>query len=70
MLYCLEYLDEHYDWLEKKLAALGPDAYVVFDLPGQVELSTNHPSLRNVLDRLQKKDWRVSRMTLSPQARR
>lgn len=59
MLYCIEYLEENYDWLAARLEALGDDAYVAFDLPGQVELSTNHGSLRRILERLQKRDWRV-----------
>ncbi|PWN32186.1 uncharacterized protein FA14DRAFT_169066 [Meira miltonrushii] len=59
MLYCIEYLEENFDWLEKRLDALGDDAYVAFDLPGQVELSTNHGSLRRILERLQKRDWRL-----------
>ena len=41
MLYCLEYLEANFDWLENELKALKAD-YVVFDLPGQVELSTDH----------------------------
>lgn len=41
MLYCLEYLEANFDWLEKELKKLKVD-YVVFDLPGQVELSTDH----------------------------
>ena len=58
MLYCMEYLEHNIDWLESRLAALEHD-YVLFDLPGQVELSTNHPSLQRILERLQKQDWRV-----------
>ena len=41
MLYCLEYLEANLDWLEIELFKLRVD-YVVFDLPGQVELSTDH----------------------------
>ncbi|UZJ57158.1 hypothetical protein CBS101457_006478 [Exobasidium rhododendri] len=59
ILYCMEYLEEHYEWLESRLDRLSDDAYVVFDLPGQVELSTNHGSLRRILEKLQKKDWRL-----------
>jgi GPN-loop GTPase 2 len=59
MLYCMEYLEQNLDWLEKRLAALEHD-YVLFDLPGQVELSTNHPSLQRILEHLQRKhEWRV-----------
>ena len=50
MLYCMEYLEHNIDWLESRLAALEHD-YVLFDLPGQVELSTNHPSLQRILER-------------------
>lgn len=59
MLYCMEYLDANYDWLEERLAALGADAYVLFDLPGQVELSTNHESLKRILWKLSKSRFRV-----------
>lgn len=59
MLYCMEYLDANYDWLEERLAALGADAYVLFDLPGQVELSTNHESLKRILWKLSKSGFRV-----------
>ena len=58
MLYCMEYLEHNLDWLEARLAALEHD-YAIFDLPGQVELTTNHPSLTRILERLQKQDWRV-----------
>lgn len=37
------------------------DAYVIFDVAGQVELSTNHQSLKNILDRLTKSEYRVRR---------
>ena len=59
MLYCMEYLEENLSWLESQLDELSDDAYVAFDLPGQVELSTNHGSLRRILDRLAKRDWRL-----------
>ncbi|KAK0547493.1 hypothetical protein OC846_004123 [Tilletia horrida] len=52
MLYCLEYLEANLDsWLIPNLQKMTQE-YVVFDLPGQVELSTNHPSLRRILERL------------------
>ena len=59
MLYCMEYLEENFDWLDEKLKTLGKDAYVVFDLPGQVELSTNHESLKNIIKKLSKSGFRV-----------
>ncbi|KAI0297385.1 hypothetical protein BC826DRAFT_1001519, partial [Russula brevipes] len=60
MLYCMEYLEANYDWLEDRLRELGKDAYVLFDLPGQVELSTNHNSLKRIIEKLGKSGFRVS----------
>ncbi|KIM52362.1 hypothetical protein SCLCIDRAFT_141340, partial [Scleroderma citrinum Foug A] len=34
MLYCMEYLEANFDWLESRLHELGKDAYVLFDIPG------------------------------------
>jgi GTPase SAR1 family protein len=54
MLYCMEYLCQNFDWLEDRLRDLGNDSYVMFDLPGQVELSTNHESLKQILEKILK----------------
>ena len=59
LLYCMEYLEANFDWLKERLGELGKDAYVLFDLPGQVELSTNHASVRNIVDKLTKGGFRV-----------
>lgn len=59
MLYCMEYLEANYDWLEDRLTELGKDSYVLFDLPGQVELSTNHESVKNIVTKLTKNAFRV-----------
>jgi GPN-loop GTPase len=63
MLYCMEYLEANYDWLEDRLKELGDEAYVLFDLPGQVEISTNHESVKRIIRRLTKSGFRV-RLTL------
>lgn len=71
MLYCLEYLEANMDWLEGELERVlkeggwegdrREEAFVVFDTPGQVELSTDHGSLKRIVERLGKKGgWRVS----------
>jgi GTPase SAR1 family protein len=65
MLYCLEYLEQNFDWLLDRLGALSSGTYVVFDLPGQVELSTNHSSLKNIVNKLVKSGYRV-RLHLKP----
>lgn len=59
MLYCMEYLEANYDWLEDRLKELGKDVYVLFDLPGQVELSTNHESVKRIVSKLTKSGFRV-----------
>ncbi|KAM6499374.1 Conserved hypothetical ATP binding domain containing protein [Amanita muscaria] len=64
LLYCMEYLDLNFDWLEDKLKELGPDAYVLFDLPGQVELSTNHESVKNIVNKLTKAGYRLAAVHL------
>ncbi|KAJ3508400.1 hypothetical protein NLJ89_g5772 [Agrocybe chaxingu] len=64
MLYCMEYLEANYDWLEEKLKELGGDAYVLFDLPGQVELSTNHESMKHIVEKLTKSGFRLAAVHL------
>ncbi|RDX41673.1 hypothetical protein OH76DRAFT_1449409 [Lentinus brumalis] len=64
MLYCMEYLEANYDWLEDQLKELDKDDYVLFDLPGQVELSTNHPSVKNIIKKLTKSGFRLAAVHL------
>ncbi|KAG9016269.1 hypothetical protein FRB90_003559 [Tulasnella sp. 427] len=73
MLYCVEYLEANYDWLEARLneeikkardGGGGDDPWVVFDLPGQVELSTNHDSLKCIVDKLGKSGFRLAAVHL------
>lgn len=65
LLYCIEYLEANFDWLEKTIAELGDDAYIVLDLPGQAELSTDHDSLRRIIARLTKLDVRLCAVHLT-----
>jgi hypothetical protein len=61
MLFCMEYLEANFDWLEERLKeeGIGNDDWIIFDCPGQVELSTNHESLKNIIDKLGKIGFRV-----------
>ena len=64
MLYCAEYLEANLDWLVERLDVLlkeDKDGYVIFDTPGQVELWTNHESLKRIVLELSKMDYRVRR---------
>ncbi|GIQ80341.1 GPN-loop GTPase 2 [Kipferlia bialata] len=53
LLHCMEYLLEETDWLVAELAK-HEDCYVLFDLPGQVELFSCHTALRDIVRALQK----------------
>ena len=56
----MEYLEANFDWLEERLQELGRDVYLLFDLPGQVELSTNHDSVKHIMQKLVRLGYRVS----------
>jgi hypothetical protein len=58
LIYCMEYLETNCDWLMGKLEHF-QDCYILFDCPGQVELYTHHKSVRNIVHKLQEKDYRV-----------
>ena len=73
MLYCAEYLEANLDWLVERLDVLlkeDKDGYVIFDTPGQVELWTNHESLKRIVVELGKMDYRVGRPFPSISSRR
>mmetsp|Transcript_2175 Transcript_2175/g.3800 ORF Transcript_2175/g.3800 Transcript_2175/m.3800 type:complete len:188 (+) Transcript_2175:205-768(+) len=54
MLYCMEFLEQNVDWLVGQI--LEKDcSYFLIDMPGQVELYTNHQSVSNVISRLYEK---------------
>jgi hypothetical protein len=52
LLYCMEYLLEHSDWLRDELDQFGDDECLVLDCPGQVELYTHVPLMRTIIDRM------------------
>lgn len=63
MLYCVEYLEKNFDWLVERLDEVlekQGGGYVIFDTPGQVELWTNHDSLKRIVERLMKMEYRVN----------
>lgn len=64
LLFCMEELEKNIDWLLQKLDTYD-DAYFIFDLPGQVELSTCHYSLINILRLLSKRNFRLAVVHLS-----
>ncbi len=59
MMYCMEYLLEHVDWLVESIEAM-PNVYILFDCPGQVELFSHHTAMQEILAVLGKKlDFRL-----------
>lgn len=54
----MNYIDHNFDWLEEKLQEL-EGKYVLFDFPGQVELYTHEASVFNILQKLQKLNYKV-----------
>lgn len=52
LLYCMEYLEENFDWLLDQLKKVS-DNYFIFDCPGQVELYTHHQSMTRIFKKLE-----------------
>ncbi|NWW86264.1 GPN2 GTPase, partial [Rhynochetos jubatus] len=63
LIYCMEYLEANFDWLQEKLAAF-KGRYYLFDCPGQVELYTHHNALKNVFAQLAKWNFRLAAVHL------
>ncbi|NXQ80221.1 GPN2 GTPase, partial [Nyctibius grandis] len=63
LIYCMEYLEANFDWLQEKLAA-SKGHYYLFDCPGQVELYTHHDALKNVFAQLAKWNFRLAAVHL------
>lgn len=58
LIYCMEYLAKNMEWLREQLKP-HEKKYIIFDLPGQVELNTHHEGMRSIVDQLKKWDFRL-----------
>lgn len=58
LMYCMEYLEENFDWLLNQLMSL-KSCYLIFDMPGQVELYTHHKSTKNICEKLQNLNFQL-----------
>lgn len=58
LVFCMEYFAQNFDWIETELGDYDDD-YFLFDCPGQIELYTHIPVMRNLVNFLQNKDFRV-----------
>lgn len=63
LMYCMEYLQENFDWLLHQLIQL-KNTYLIFDMPGQVELYTHHSSIKNIFEKLAKLDYNLCAVNL------
>jgi len=63
LVFCLEFLDANIDWLLDHMEKLA-DAYVLIDMPGQVELYTHHTAVRDVLQTLTRRNHRLTAVHL------
>lgn len=59
LVYCMEYLVENLDWLEDALDDIGPDEYVIFDCPGQIELYSHVPAMGQIVRELQRMGFNI-----------
>lgn len=64
LVYCMEFLEENFEWLSESLNTLcktssEKNVYLLFDFPGQVELYTHHNSVKNIIQKLLKLDYRL-----------
>lgn len=60
LVYCMEHLEANLDdWLAEELENYLDDDYLVFDCPGQIELFTHVPVLRNFAEHLKRKNFNV-----------
>jgi len=52
LIYCMEYLLENMDWLEEELDNFDDDEYLILDCPGQIELYTHVPIMKQVIEQM------------------
>jgi hypothetical protein len=58
MVYCMEYVAKNLDWLKERVLPLVREGrYVLFDLPGQVELFNMHDALREIIAEITGSGW-------------
>lgn len=61
MVYCIEYLENNMEWLFEQLKEYAEsEYYFIFDCPGQVELYTHNQSIKSVVQRLEKQNYRMA----------
>jgi len=55
LIYCMEYLvNKHMNWLEEQMSDFGDNVYFLIDCPGQLELYSHYPLMKDLTHRLRK----------------
>ncbi|VDN05128.1 unnamed protein product [Thelazia callipaeda] len=58
LVFCMEYLVQNLDWLHDQLNE-GEDDYFIFDCPGQIELYSHLPVMRQIVNALKSWDFNI-----------
>ena len=60
MVYCMEYVAKNLDWLKERVEPLVREGkYLLFDLPGQVELFNMHDALKEIIKEITGPEWNL-----------
>jgi len=60
LIYCMEYLMENIEWFKEQLEPFLEGDYLLFDCPGQIELYSHIPVMKEITKQLQRWDFRVA----------
>lgn len=58
LVFCMEYMAQNFDWLHEQLGDVDGD-YIIFDCPGQIELYSHLPVMKQLVEALQSWDFRI-----------
>jgi GTPase SAR1 family protein len=59
LVFCMEYFSKNFNWLLEEIDADEDDDLILFDCPGQIELYTHLPIMRQFVEQLQKWNFNV-----------
>lgn len=54
LIYCMDYLNSKFNWLENKINECGENNYYLIDCPGQLELFSHYPIMKTLTEKLKK----------------
>ena len=58
LVFCMEFFSKNFDWLLEQIEEDVDDDYIIFDCPGQIELYTHLPIMRQFVEQLEKWNFR------------